>query len=193
VSAAFYSGLRFLSMLFIKLLIGSENASRPVSRVLSLKMVIYLVRLSPADSSQPTRWLSGPPQRHLFGLASDGVYIASGVAVGPVVSYTAISPLPLRAVSFLLHLSWDRSRQTLSGILPCEARTFLTCYWRDHSVNWFVILSCSFKKSKCFFLFINRYFEDMIVLLFVQQYFVKYNCKSKFLCKICDQFRIAMW
>jgi len=127
VSAAFYSGLRFLSMLFIKLLIGSENASRPVSRVLSLKMVIYLVRLSPAVSSQPTRWLSGPPQRHLFGLASDGVYIASGVTVGPVVSYTAISPLPLRAVSFLLHLSWDRSRQTLSGILPCEARTFLTC------------------------------------------------------------------
>ena len=126
-------------MLLIKLLIGSEKASRPVSRVLSLKMVIYLVRLSPAVSSQPTRWLSGPPQRHLFGLASDGVYIASGVAVGPVVSYTAISPLPLRAVSFLLHLSWDRSRQTLSGILPCEARTFLTISsvktdtQRDHS------------------------------------------------------------
>ena len=28
--------------------------------------------------------------------------------------------------SFLLHLSWGYPRRTLSGILPCEARTFLT-------------------------------------------------------------------
>jgi len=32
--------------------------------------------------------------RHLLGLASDGVYIASDVTARPVVSYTAISPLP---------------------------------------------------------------------------------------------------
>ncbi len=28
---------------------------------------------------------------------------------------------------FLLHWPWSRLHRTLSGILPCEARTFLTC------------------------------------------------------------------
>ena len=29
--------------------------------------------------------------------------------------------------SFLLHFPWSRLHRTLSGILPCEARTFLIC------------------------------------------------------------------
>ena len=35
---------------------------------------------------------------------------------------------------FLLHWPWSRLHRTLSGILPCEARTFLTCHTdsRDH-------------------------------------------------------------
>ena len=69
---------------------------------------------------------------------------ASCVATEPVVSYTAISPLPFRscpentyfptapmAVFFLLHLPWSRLHRMLSGIPPCEARTFLGDLRRD--------------------------------------------------------------
>ena len=44
-----------------------------------------------------------------------------------VVSYTAFSPLPAYAGGyFLLHFPGSHLRRTLSGILPCGARTFLT-------------------------------------------------------------------
>ncbi len=99
--------------------------SGPVSRVL-LKMVIYLVLPSPASSTRPTRKLSGPPHSFLFGLASDGVYMCpSCYQQGGSLLHCHFT-LTLSGGIFLLHWSWDRSRQTLSGILPCEARTFLT-------------------------------------------------------------------
>ena len=45
-----------------------------------------------------------------------------------VVSYTAFPPLPDESGGlFLLHWPWSRLHRTLSGILPCEARTFLSC------------------------------------------------------------------
>ena len=63
----------------------------------------------------------------LLGLASDGVYNALSVTSQAVSSYLAISPLPYEmAVYFLLHFPVSRLNRTLSGILPCEARTFLT-------------------------------------------------------------------
>ncbi len=37
------------------------------------------------------------------------------------------SRLLFRGSLFLLHFPWSRLHRTLSGILPCEARTFLTC------------------------------------------------------------------
>ena len=52
-----------------------------------------------------------------------------------VVSYTAVSPLPAfrRAVCFLLHCPVSHLSRTLSGILPCGARTFLVYKrTRDH-------------------------------------------------------------
>ena len=64
----------------------------------------------------------------LFGLASDGVYTAASVTRSAVSSYLAFSPLPAIAGGyFLLHLPGSHLHRTLSGILPYEARTFLTC------------------------------------------------------------------
>ncbi len=100
------------------------------------------------DRTQPTRKHDGPPYCFLFGLASDGVYTALSVTSQAVSSYPTIPPSPgdffqgfptrfhgksvgkpwkkSPAVSFLLHWSWSHLHRTLSGILPCEARTFLT-------------------------------------------------------------------
>ena len=62
-------------------------------------VIIYLVLMLPPGSSDL------PESRRatvcfLFGLASDGVYTAFSVTRQAVVSYTAFSPLPLRAVIF---------------------------------------------------------------------------------------------
>ena len=98
--------------------------SKTVSRVMSW-MVICLAQVSPPGSSD----LPGGRRAALcllFGLASDGVYMALSVTRQPVVSYTAFPPLPADAGGIsLLHCPWSRLRQTLSGIPPCEARTFL--------------------------------------------------------------------
>ncbi len=49
------------------------------------------------------------------------------ITSGPVRSYRTLSPLPIRrlAVFSLLHLSWARAPQPLTGTLPYGARTFL--------------------------------------------------------------------
>ena len=95
---------------------------------------------------QPTRKHDGPPYRFLLGLATDGVYICpwryrQGGELLPrhftltgssiyTCSYTGIYPLDHEqiekpAVSFLLHFPRSHLHRTLSGILPCVARTFL--------------------------------------------------------------------
>ena len=96
---------------------------RVISRVMSW-MIIYLAVPSPAQSSnlpgqcclerQPTGRRSV-----LFGLASDGVYMCPGC-------YHPGGGL-LAGGSFLLHFPGSFLHRTLSGILPFEARTFLTC------------------------------------------------------------------
>ena len=90
-------------------------------------MVIYLDQMSPPGSSNL------PESRRaalcfLFGLASSGVYMC------PVCYQTGGSllhcPSTLTGKAggiFLLHCPWSRLRQTLSGTLPFEARTFLSC------------------------------------------------------------------
>ena len=89
-------------------------------------MVIYLDQMSPSGSSDL------PESRRaalcfLFGLASNGVYMC------PVCYQTGGSllhcPSTLTGKAggiFLLHCPWSHLRQTLSGTLPCEARTFLS-------------------------------------------------------------------
>ena len=88
--------------------------------------------LTPIERNLPEGTDDGQPYVLLLGFASSGVYTAFPVTREAVVSYTAIPPLPaMRAVSFLLHFPWGRPHRTLSGTLPCEARTFLTLR-RDH-------------------------------------------------------------
>ena len=75
-----------------------HGLTRAISRVMS-GVIIYLVLMLPPGSSDL------PESRRatvcfLFGLASDGVYTAFSVTRQAVVSYTAFSPLPLRAVIF---------------------------------------------------------------------------------------------
>ncbi len=70
---------------------GSFSESRTISRVLS-GMVIYLDLLLPAGSSDPPETRRAAASS-LFGLASDGVYMARPVTRTAVVSYTAFPPL----------------------------------------------------------------------------------------------------
>jgi len=54
--------------------------------------------------------------------------MATDVTTRTVVSYTAFPPLLAKASGIsLLHYPGSLLRRTLSGILLCEARTFLTC------------------------------------------------------------------
>ena len=77
--------------------------------------------------------LDGPPNCLCTVLLEWGFTCASVVTGQAVVSYTALPPLPvhshksLSGGTFLLHWPWSRLHRTLSGTLPCEARTFLTC------------------------------------------------------------------
>ena len=63
-----------------------------------------------------------------FTLLQMGFTWTLSVTEQAVVSYTAFPPLPAEKAGglFLLHYPWSRLRRMLSGILPCEARTFLT-------------------------------------------------------------------
>ena len=99
--------------------------SKAVSRVMSW-MIIYLDILLPICSSNlPESWRA--TICFLLGLASSGVYMC------PVCYQTGGSllhcPSTLTGKAggiFLLHCPWSHLRQTLSGTLPCEARTFLS-------------------------------------------------------------------
>ena len=57
-------------------------------------VIIYPMELSPVPSSDPPENMTGSHIRFLFGLASDGVYMAFSVTRETVVSYTAFPPLP---------------------------------------------------------------------------------------------------
>ena len=96
--------------------------------------VICLVLPLPAGSSNlPGQCLRSPGSRRAADLSCSvllrmGFTCAPHVTARAVVSYTAFAPLPAFAGGiFLLHWPGSRLHRTLSGILPCEARTFLTC------------------------------------------------------------------
>ena len=91
-------------------------------------MVIYLGLPLPAGSSDPPESRPGRPVALFSVLLRMGFTYAPPVTGRAVVSYTALPPLPGNpGGTFLLHYPWSRLHRTLSGILPCEARTFLTC------------------------------------------------------------------
>ena len=87
-------------------------------------------RLPRCCAARRTRRHDGPPYRLLFRLASDGVYTASTRyrgSGGLLHRHSTLTADKSAAVSFLLHWPWSHLHRTLSGILPYEARTFLTC------------------------------------------------------------------
>ena len=62
------------------------------------------------------------------GLASDGVYMCPACYQPGGSLLHCLSTLTVKNGGiFLLHCPGSRLHQTLSGILPCEARTFLSC------------------------------------------------------------------
>ena len=69
--------------------------SKTISRVMSC-VIIYPMELSPVPLSDPPENMTGSHIRFLFGLASDGVYMAFSVTRETVVSYTAFPPLPVK-------------------------------------------------------------------------------------------------
>ena len=106
-------------------------SGRPVSRVLYGKAVtaICLEQALLPVSSHPQRSVGQTPakSRSAYGVASDRVYICTQLPVVPVSSYLAFPSLPpVGGGLFLLHFPGGFPRRTLSVILPCDARTFLT-------------------------------------------------------------------
>ena len=104
------------------------------------RVIIYLELLLPTASSDPPESRSGKSIAFFLVLLRMGFTYAPSVTGRAVVSYTAFPPLPKnpQAASstpssrkmggiFLLHWPWSHLHRTLSGILPCDARTFLTC------------------------------------------------------------------
>jgi len=74
--------------------------SKTISRVMSC-VIIYPMELSPVPLSDPPENMTGSHIRFLFGLASDGVYMAFSVTRETVVSYTAFPPLPGKTWRYL--------------------------------------------------------------------------------------------
>ena len=96
---------------------------------------IYLVPLSPTESTAIYPRNKGRGTRPLLDLAPDEVCHAFAVANEPVSSYLAISPLPANSPEgqptggiFSAALSVALCARELPGIIPCGARTFL---WFD--------------------------------------------------------------
>ena len=144
------------------LLLNNKKRSKTMSRVMS-RVIIYLGRLSPiASSDQPE---TSGPHTFPFGLASDGVYrdpCCYQQSGGLLHHLSTLTDGKSRSGIFLLHFPWSHLHRTLSGILPCEARTFLTCCLSALTAA-ITCLTCIFKsvfyystiqqKSQTFFRF----------------------------------------
>ena len=114
-------------------------------------MIIYLELLLPAASSDPPENATGSCIVFYSVLLRMGFTCAPFVTKGAVVSYTTLPTLPRKESfhsdasapyggTFLLHWPWSHLHRTLSGILPCEARTFLTCHLSAWQPRSFVLL-----------------------------------------------------
>ena len=100
--------------------------SSTISRVM-YQMIIYIDLLLPTGSIDPPKARRAAVSL-LFGLSSDGVYICHCCyqQCGSLLHcHSALTSIKDAGGIFLLHFPWSHLHRTLSGILPCEARTFL--------------------------------------------------------------------
>ena len=116
-------------------------------------MIIYLGLPLPTASSdlpgsRPGRPVASALPR-LLGLASNGVYTAPHCYQTGGSLLHCLFTLTINGGYFLLHFPGSHLHRTLSGILPCEARTFLTrmITMRPRS---FVLLVFYAIESPCF-------------------------------------------
>ena len=113
--------------------------SKTISRVMSLNG--HLSRPAVASRlKRPTRKQTG---RLMLPVRSCFEWGLHGPLLLPEERWSLTPPFhPYRRCGglFLLHFPWSHLRQTLSGILPCEARTFLTCSLSALQLRPFVLL-----------------------------------------------------
>ena len=135
-------------------------------------MAIYLGLPSPAGSSNL------PESRRaalcsLFGLASNGVYMDPSCyqESGGLLHHLSTLTPACRCGIFLLHFPWSRLRQTLSGILPCEARTFLICSLSALQLRPFVLLKTL--QVYHIFLYLSSYSQTASARLYLQIIFLR--------------------
>ena len=141
------------------------------------RMIIFLEWLLPAISSDLPK-AGGPRQRFCSVLLRMGFTYAPPVTRKAVVSYTALPPLPDSGQAriggiFLLHFPWSRLHRTLSGILPCEARTFLTCGLSTLAAA--IICPTYFKNWKNAAKTLRRSLIYTIPLIFARNFFSQEN------------------
>ena len=121
-------------------------------------MIIYLDLLLPAGSSDLPESTTGRRIAFCSVLLRMGFTSALSVTRKAVSSYLTVSPLPAGAGGyFLLHWPGSHLHRTLSGILPYEARTFLTCSLSAFAAaivcatHYRSILSCRKKNVNTYF------------------------------------------
>lgn len=119
----------------------TKRQSGPISRVLSWA-TIYLACTSPCSSTHATRTRTGPAHGAPICACSGWGLPSRHVATTLVVSYTTVSAFlsPARGgqreSSFLRHFPSGRPAWPLASILPCGARTFLTCEHAARAIAW---------------------------------------------------------
>ena len=115
------------------------------------RMIIYLGLTSPPASSDLPGNRPGKSIAPCLVLLRMGFTYALPVTAEAVVSYTALPPLPAvythRGGIFLLHWPWSRLHRTLSGILPCEARTFLTLPENTGKPRSFTTVAATYRNT----------------------------------------------
>ena len=99
-------------------------ASRRSNHLSSLRVT---AQFKPYGSATMKKRTGRPPKNGFQGVASDRVYSGPALPWARVSSYLAFPSLPSEDGGlFLLHFPGGHPRRTLSVILPCDARTFLT-------------------------------------------------------------------
>jgi len=169
--------------------------SRPVSRVLcarpagrrydavlrsdvSRAAVIYLGRRLPDASCDLTRERGGQPRRSSIRSCSGWGLPGRKVTPSPVSSYLTISPLPFvrlrlrKGGMFLWHFPWSRLHWTLSSILPCGARTFLS---RSLSALAAATARPAQTRRQCYYIMPAGLFQAACIFLPGGSFFLDYH------------------